>query len=515
MPVVAKLWLVLLVCAAQAAGAAAPVADEARTQAEREGRARVIVRLAAPPAAGALAPAERRSRHAEIGRAADAALGRIGGPARARLRRYDAFPLLALDADASELDALAAAPEVLSIEADRMLSPELAESVPHIGADVTTAAGFDGSGAAVVVVDTGVQAAHPFFGGRVVAEACFSSTGNCPNGHTTQYGAGAAAPCTYGSICWHGTHVAGIAVGRNDAPQTGEPPQGVAPRASLIAIQAGSEQTGSACGTAGSPCVLFFDSDILAALDYVANTLASSFTIAAVNLSLGSSTTWSSETSCDAANPSYKLAFDTLRALGIAPVVAAGNGSVTTGVAAPACVSSAIAVGASTDVGESIWVRSNSGPPLDLFAPGTNITSSVPVTGYGVATGTSMAAPHVAGAFAVLRQADPAASVATLLAALTSTGFPQLDSRNGLTIPRIQVDAATRSRAPSACFDGLDNDGDGRIDVDGAGGTPDPDCTDAFDPTEQPATGSGCGIGPELALLLPLLAAARARRGRR
>jgi hypothetical protein len=125
-----------------------------------------------------------------------------------------------------------------------------------------------------------------------------------------------------------------------------------------------------------------------------------------------------------------------------------------------------------------------------------------------------MAAPHVSGAFAVLRQADPAAGVAELENALESTGLPL--SRAGVTRPRIQVDDAVRARAPAACFDGLDNDADGAVDVDGNGGVPDANCSDGFDTTEQPLATGGCGIGPELALLVPALAALRRRspRGR-
>jgi subtilisin family serine protease len=482
--------------AADVARAGAPVPPEVAEQAEREGRARVILRLAAPGRQGPETPVQRTARRALIEQLADAALGRIGGPGREDLRRYRALPLLALEPTPSELDALALADEVLAIEPDRALEPSLAESVPRVGADVSTSAGWDGSGAAVVIADTGVDAGHPFFGGRVVAQACFSAGRDCPNGQRTQFGAGSAAPCTYGSLCWHGTHVGGIAAGANATMH------GAAPGAALIAIQIGSE---SSCE--GSPCVVIYDSDALAALDYVGDTLSESWNIAAVNMSFGSTTTWSDESSCDASNSAYKLAFDELRSLGIASVASAGNESSTTGIAAPACVSSAIGVGASFDTGEAVWNGSNSGAPLDLLAPGTSISSSTTGAGYASKTGTSMAAPHVTGAFAVLRQADPAASVSTLKLALESSGLPITDTRNGLVRPRLQVDDAVRSRAPAACFDGLDNDGDGRVDVDGDGGTPDPHCTNGFDDSE--ATPSSCGLGPELALLLPLLAALR------
>ena len=138
--------------------------------------------------------------------------------------------------------------------------------------------------------------------------------------------------------------MAGIAAGESATLQ------GVAPGASLIAIQIGSEVSRRGCGTAGSPCVVLFDSDVLAALDYVADTLVGRVHDRRRQHELRL------RPRRGAASPpatprtrATSSAIDALRALGIASVAAAGNGSVTTGISAPACISSAIGVGASTD----------------------------------------------------------------------------------------------------------------------------------------------------------------------
>jgi hypothetical protein len=85
---------------------------------------------------------------------------------------------------------------------------------------------------------------------------------------------------------------------------------------------------------------------------------------------------------------------------------------------------------------------SNSSEALDLLAPGQPIESSVPGGGFGILSGTSMAAPHVAGAWAVLKQQNPQASVSAILDAIASAGVPISDPRNGITRPRLQLDAA-------------------------------------------------------------------------
>src|SRR5262249_342107 len=105
------------------------------------------------------------------------------------------------------------------------------------------------------------------------------------------------------------------------------------------------------------------------------------------------------------------------------------------------CISSAVSVGSSTK-SDQVSSFSNSASFLDFLAPGSSITSSVPGGGFATLSGTSMAAPHVAGAWALMRSRKPNAAVSTVLAARQSTRVPSPDSGNGIPFPRIQVDAA-------------------------------------------------------------------------
>ncbi len=124
----------------------------------------------------------------------------------------------------------------------------------------------------------------------------------------------------------------------------------------------------------------------------------------------------------------YKPIIDNLRSVGIATVAASGNGYTGSAIASPACISSAVSVGSTTKSDEVSWF-SNIASFLSLLAPGDGITSSVPGGTYATLSGTSMATPHVAGAWAVARQAVPNASVTAILNAIQQTGKPISDTR--------------------------------------------------------------------------------------
>lgn len=354
-------------------------------------------------------------------------------------KAIEGLPFVVLSVDDQRLTTLTESNQVAQVFEDTINKAYLSESVPLIEAPPVWSAGGRGQGQVVAVLDTGVESSHPFLSNKVVAEACFSSnftddgaTTVCPNGQEEHIGAGAGVPCAVDG-CAHGTHVAGIAVGKGDTFS------GVAPDAKIIAVQVFSkfiDQPGGphVCADLGtsSPCVLTYTSDQIRALQHV-KSLVEQFSVASINMSLGGG---HHTTHCE--TDVRKDSIDQLRSLGIATVIASGNESFTDGVGEPACISSGVTVGATTKL-DNVVSFSNSSPLVDLLAPGVNIHSSVPNGNFDDFSGTSMATPMVAGAWAVLKSLQPGHSVDQIEQALVSTGKPIVDARNGVTKPRINV----------------------------------------------------------------------------
>jgi subtilisin family serine protease len=373
-------------------------------KAEEQGAVRVIVRLNAQPAQASVRSAQT---------AAMKAFRDAGAEEVAVLSPR--LPYIVAEVSAQELAVMYADPQFGEWSEDRIAYPTLAQSGPLVQAPQLWEKGGRGAGQSVAILDTGVDRTHPFVAGRVAVEACFSttsaasgSTSVCPNGQASQTGEGAGVQCK-ATGCDHGTHVAGIAAGK------GTDLSGVAPDADIVAVQVFSQFTGRACGIGASPCVASFTSDQIRALDFVLQQ-AGQRSIPAVNMSLGGGR---STQHCDF--DLTKPIIDQLRAAGVATAIASGNDGFRESVSFPGCISTAVTVGA-TSKQDQLADFSNCGPQVDLHAPGVSINSSVPGGRFASFNGTSMATPHVAGAFAALKSAHPAATIDQIEKALKDTG---------------------------------------------------------------------------------------------
>jgi subtilisin family serine protease len=364
-------------------------------------------------------------------------------------QRLNNLPFFTARVDAARLAKLAAMPDILSIQEDTPEHVMLTQSVPLVGAPAAWAAGSTGLGWTVAVLDTGVDTTHPFLAGKVTSEACFSNAGGagggtslCPNGASTATGTGTGVNCDpVIAGCEHGTHVAGIIAGSGGPGGM----SGVAPGAAIAAIQVftrGDDAT--LCGTdRPAPCIVSFPSDQAAALDHVLDLAGPNNVnqIAAVNLSLGGGrfTDWMG---CIALNPSRAAGIASLRSIGVAAVGATGNDGYTTAIAAPACLTN-IAVPSTTKTDQVSVFSNRLNTPIG--APGEGIVSSLPGGLYAARSGTSMAAAHIAGTVAILKQAVPSATVQQLFFAISTTGRYIQDPPSGGSVGRVQV-AAARNR---------------------------------------------------------------------
>jgi subtilisin family serine protease len=365
------------------------------------------------------------------------------------------LPYLILEVPRAAMAGLERSPGVVSVHEDIPEPPSLASTIPIINGDDVHDLGFTGAGATVAVLDAGIDDDHDFFGvdgARIVAERCFSTDNGtdvlslCPDGTTIDVDADIDGPhCLNGTvnICDHGTHVAGIAAGSAASDPGNAPGDGVAPGANIIAVQVFSRFTDPSDCLFGAPCVLSYPSDQILGLNAVLSLAVANpdWNVVAANMSLGGGQYFSA---CD--GNSRKPAIDALLNAGIATTISAGNNGFNSSVGAPACISSAVTVG-STDDDDTIAPYSNRGVLLDIFAPGTDVDSAEAAGTYGSKSGTSMAAPHVAGALAVMREAYPSRPIGDLIDDLTATGVPIDYSSRGsdVTTPRLDLLAALQN----------------------------------------------------------------------
>lgn len=301
------------------------------------------------------------------------------------LYEYKYLPVYLVEMTPQQVKGLSHHPQIEFVEPDyevRATGQTIPWGVSHIGATTAHAYGYVGSGIKVAILDTGIDRAHPDLMANV--KGGYSVFTDSANNNPFFDGNG------------HGTHVAGTVA----AVQKDTGIIGVAPSASLYAVKVlDNNGSGSYSGIAkGIEWAIANHMDI-------------------INMSLGS--------------PYYSSIIEQYVNLayynyGMILVAAAGNSGNSRGtgdsVEYPARFAAVIAV-AAIDANNQRAYFSSTGKKVELSAPGVNILSTIPGQSYAYYSGTSMAAPHVAGSFALVWSAKPYLSNVQLRQLLTSTAL--------------------------------------------------------------------------------------------
>jgi len=245
---------------------------------------------------------------------------------------------------------------------------------------------YTGAGVTAYIIDTGILATHTEFGGR--ASVGYDSVGDGRNG----------VDCN-----GHGTHVAGTVGGAT---------YGVAKGVSLVAVRVLN------CSGSGTT------SGVIAGINWVTSNHQA---LAVANMSLGGSASTSLDTAVT----------NSINA-GVTYAVSAGNNNKDACRYSPARVPAALTVGATTST-DARASYSNYGSCLDLFAPGSSITSAWigSNTAINTISGTSMASPHVTGVAALYLQAHPTASPATVASAIKVAATSNVVTNPGRNSPNL------------------------------------------------------------------------------
>jgi subtilisin family serine protease len=406
-------------------------------------RTEVVVLLGSPPlskapeSAAAIAVEQREFRHELATRVPSA---RIGW--RYRLVA-NGFSVSVPSAHVPRLATLRGVRDVLP---SATYGPQLDRTPGQIGAPVVWGPTLDtqGQGMKIGIIDSGVDPGHPFFD-----PAGYAMPPGFPKGQQRFTSAkvivarafppqGASAPSAQlafdPSDNSHGTHVAGIAAGNHQTPAGGGRfVSGVAPRAYIGNYKVFVETDSGISPNANSPA-------ITAAIEAA---VADGMDV--INFS------GNAGPEIEPSRDIVAMALDAAAAAGVVSVIAAGNDFRDVGagsVSSPANSMRTIAAGA-VDISGNPLTRihadfSSVGPtPIslrlkpDVAAPGVDVLSSVP-GGWASFSGTSMAAPHVAGATALLVQRHPDWTVAQVKSALVQTGVDATDDGSNPLSPMFQ-----------------------------------------------------------------------------
>ncbi|MEZ4734863.1 MAG: S8 family serine peptidase [Caldilineaceae bacterium] len=423
------------------------ISDEVQQTIATTGAARVLLLLDDTGAAGAAAADTQQA--VTVAQLQSSVLFTLT-PAEFQLhRQYQSLPGLAGTVTAAGLAKLRAHPLVRAIQLDHPGGAHLYESLPALGGDfVHNRYGITGRGITVAILDSGIDSDHPALANDLVAQHCFTTGGCPPNGSSESDSAEDESG--------HGTHVAGVITASGTVT-------GFAPAADIVAVRV-LDQNGSG-----------YVSDWVAGLDWVRTHLATT-PVQLVNMSLGTFALYADN--CDAQELLLAQAVNQLRAQGVTIFASSGNQGSSSRLAAPACNSGVVAVGATydEDVGrqpsvgtyqsrfgsswpacvdstttlQTITCFTNSNGQLDLVAPGAPILSTY--IGGGTATywGTSQASPTAAGIAALLLERRPSLTPDQLEAVLKGSGAPLVDPKNNRPFPLINARTAIEAVSPVA-----------------------------------------------------------------
>jgi subtilisin family serine protease len=381
-------------------------------------------------------PEEMKMLQREIHQKQDLVLNRLIRGQSILKHRFDNINGFAASISRSGLEALAQMPEVESIEEDGKVEAHDTQGIAVMNGSRLPSS-YNGTGVSIAIVDTGIDYTHPMLGGsafpnsKVIGGYDFGDNDSDP------------MDCQ-----GHGTSVAGIAAG-TIASGPGDYIGGVANNARLYALKI---VTGCGNSAAFSTIVSAWDWAVTHKNGSPANP------ILIINTSFGGGRYYSS---CDTSQPTLAAAAKNAAANGIAIFVSSGNDGYTNSIAAPACLTKSISVGAVYDanVGFRNWglctdattaadlvpCYSNSSNFLNILASSNDAYTTAVGGGYTpYFGGTSAAAPYAAGAGALI-QSYARANTGQFLSAqdvrtrLVETGDPVTDPKSGITTPRVNV----------------------------------------------------------------------------
>ncbi len=287
---------------------------------------------------------------------------------------------IAVEVSKDELEKLDKNPNVESIIIDKPIKAFLQDSVLLINAinvwsSQISGVNITGIDETICILDTGINFSHPDLIGKnkTCIIDCFEKT--------------CVENCSVADDYGHGTHVAGIAAASGGI-------EGVAIGASLIGVKVlGSSGNGNT-------------SDLDAGIDWCINN-ADAYNISVISMSLGTEMPDLYDEYCDGSEPTTTPRINNATLYNISVIAATGNQNNITHISSPACIKNVTAVSA-TDKSDNIASYGNRNNLTDLVAPGgtsgNKINSTKASGGYEGRYGTSMSAPHVAAAFALIRQ---------------------------------------------------------------------------------------------------------------